>query len=356
MAPGSAANRNNGRYDAGEPAAPQGIVVELLDITGTVLFTTTTDSHGYYRFDNLAVGSYQVRIPASEFALGGKLSSYASSTGQDTAFAATDNNHDHGDDAELNGVKSAVVTLGASNPTGDVDSGATGVGDNGPSGDANDNLTVDFGFVPQASFGNFVWIESDNDGKASTGTITPVGGMVITATDSTGTVYTATTDTNGYYTFSVPADVYTVTYGRVPSAYGAVVPSATPNSGMADKNNLGTDQQSRPNHTVVTLVAGDNIPTIDFGFHAPRADLRLVKQANKTRVQSGDTLVYTLVLTNDGPDDASGVKVDDLLPSDVTYQNSVAQQGTYDQNTGIWDVGTVVANSSVTLTITVTVK
>ncbi|MFN8489140.1 MAG: hypothetical protein U0350_16255 [Caldilineaceae bacterium] len=90
----------------------------------------------YYRFDNLAVGSYQVRIPASEFAVGGKLSSYASSTGQDTAFAATDNNHDHGDDAELNGVKSAVVIASANNPTGEADSGATGAGSNGPSGDA----------------------------------------------------------------------------------------------------------------------------------------------------------------------------------------------------------------------------
>lgn len=353
---GGAANRNNGVMDSGEIGVPQGVAVELLDITGTVLLSTTTDSNGYYRFDSLAAGDYQVRIPASEFALGGKLYGYASSTGQTTTFTAADNNHDHGDDAELNGVKSQVITLGASNPTGDVDSGATGAGANGPQGDVNDNLTVDFGFVPEAQFGNFVWIESDTDGIAATGVITPVSGMVITATSSNGEVYNATTNSAGYYSITVPAGTYTVTYGTVPSTYGTVVASTTPNSGVANRTNLGTDQQSRPNQTVVTLVAGDNIPTIDFGFRQPRTDLQLRKVVSQTRFNAGDTISYTLTLTNLGPDNATGVQVTDHLPSGVTYQSAAAQQGTYDPNTGHWNVGAVPANASVTLTITVKVK
>ncbi|MFN8489714.1 MAG: SdrD B-like domain-containing protein [Caldilineaceae bacterium] len=353
---GTAANRNNGVVDSGEAATPQGVVVELLDITGTVLLTTTTDSNGYYRFDNLAAGDYQVRIPASEFAPGGKLYGYASSTGQTTTFTAADNGHDHGDDAEINGVKSAVVTLGATNPTGDVDSGATSAGANGPQGDANDNLTADFGFVPEAQFGNFVWIESDKDGIAATGVVTPVMGIVITATSSSGEVYTTTTDSTGYYSFTVPIGAYTVTYGSVPSSYGPVVPSATPNSATADRTNLGVDQQSRPNGTVVTLVAGDHIPTIDFAFRKPQADLQVHKTVSQTRFNSGDTVSYTITLTNLGPDDAPAVQVTDHLPSGVLYQGATAQQGSYDQNTGIWNVGAVPANTSVTLTITVKAK
>ncbi|MFN8487364.1 MAG: SdrD B-like domain-containing protein [Caldilineaceae bacterium] len=350
---GTPANRNNGVVDSGEVGAPQGIVVELLDITGTVLLTTTTDSNGYYRFDNLAASAYQVRIPATEFATGGKLYGYASSTGQTTTFTAADNNHDHGDDAEINGVKSKVISLGANNPMSEVDSGATGAGANGPNGDANDNLTADFGFVPEAQFGNFVWLESDTDGIATTGVITPIVGIVITAASSSGEVYTMTTDSTGYYSFTVPTGAYTVTYGAVPASYGHVIASATPNSATANRNNLGTDQASRPNWTVVTLVTGDHIPTIDFGFRLPRADLQVRKYASQAQINSGATFTYTLVLTNLGPDTATAVQLTDHLPDGVIYQSATAQQGTYDPNIGIWDVGAVTANTSVTLTITV---
>ena len=78
-------------------------------------------------------------------------------------------------------------------------------------------------FIP-AQFGDRVWIESDSDGLASTGSITPVAGMLITATDGTST-YNTTTNAQGYYSFSVPAGTYTVTYGTAPSGTMA---SATP--------------------------------------------------------------------------------------------------------------------------------
>ena len=64
--------------------------------------------------------------------------------------------------------------------------------------------------------GNLVWIEDDNDGDASTGTITyPAAGTVVTATASDGTTtYTGTTDANGRYDIEVSAnDTYTVTVG-----------------------------------------------------------------------------------------------------------------------------------------------
>ncbi|MFN8489141.1 MAG: carboxypeptidase regulatory-like domain-containing protein [Caldilineaceae bacterium] len=91
---------------------------------------------------------------------------------------------------------------------------------------------MDFGFVPlrQPS----VTLSGSNQTATvlpARGRKTPVGGMVITATDSTGTVYTTTTDANGYYTFSVPADVYTVTYGSVPERLWFGRADATPNSG-----------------------------------------------------------------------------------------------------------------------------
>jgi hypothetical protein len=116
------------------------------------------------------------------------------------------------------------------------------------------DLTVDFGFfVPPAQFGDRVWIESNNDGIAATGVITPVAGMVITATDGVN-VYTTTTTAQGYYSFTVAAGTYTVTYGSVPAFYGAVVPRNTPLGNSASGNaglyeEPGNPDQSRPqNH------------------------------------------------------------------------------------------------------------
>ncbi|MFN8488963.1 MAG: SdrD B-like domain-containing protein [Caldilineaceae bacterium] len=231
-----------------------------------------------------------------------------------------------------------------------------------PTGVALDGEVEDYPLTIQAmaQFGDRVWLESDADGLAATGVITPVQGLVITATAGAH-VYTTTTNSAGYYSFSVPAGTYQVTYGVVPASYGPLTPSRTP-GGASESGNAGfyaeTGQpdQSHANGTTVTVSDGEANWHVDFAFHAPYADLRLVKQVDKTAVQTGDTVVYTLVLTNNGPDAAANVQVKDLLPAKETYQSANPQQGAYNPNTGIWDVGTVPANSSITITITVTVK
>ncbi len=53
--------RNFGGLDAGEPGMP-GIVVELVDVTGVVLDVSRTNEQGFYWFDGLRAGSYQVRL------------------------------------------------------------------------------------------------------------------------------------------------------------------------------------------------------------------------------------------------------------------------------------------------------
>ena len=46
-------------------------------------------------------------------------------------------------------------------------------------------------------------------------------------------------------------------------------------------------------------------------------------------------------MTNDGPDAATGVQVTDLLPAGLTFvSRATASQGTYDDVTGVWTVGT----------------
>jgi len=111
--------------------------------------------------------------------------------------------------------------------------------------------------------GNRLWIESDADGLASTGTITPVVGQVVTATSSTGVVYTATTDANGLYTITVPANA---TYTVTTDTPAGTRPSAIVTTSGTDANAAaGNDTNHVSTGTPVTVTTADNL-SIDFGF------------------------------------------------------------------------------------------
>ncbi|HEX7491131.1 MAG TPA: hypothetical protein VF337_05465 [Candidatus Limnocylindrales bacterium] len=83
------------------------------------------------------------------------------------------------------------------------------------------------------------------------------------------------------------------------------------------------------------------------------ADLQVVKTVNPTGVRKGQQTIYTIVVTNNGPDAATSVIVRDQLPSGVTFVSSAG--GDYDKTTGAWTVGNLAYGGSATLTITVLV-
>src|SRR5262249_41456900 len=69
----------------------------------------------------------------------------------------------------------------------------------------------------------------------------------------------------------------------------------------------------------------------------------------------GDTVTFTVALSNAGPDAATDVNVQDLLPSGLTFVSATPSQGTYSATTGAWDVGTVTTTTPQTLLIRATV-
>jgi uncharacterized repeat protein (TIGR01451 family) len=95
--------------------------------------------------------------------------------------------------------------------------------------------------------------------------------------------------------------------------------------------------------------------SIQANCDVSQPDLRLVKRADKTQVFAGETIVFTLELTNEGTGDATAIQVEDNLPTGLTYVSNNPQQGSYDAGTGIWNVGDLAAGQTVTLEITVTV-
>jgi uncharacterized repeat protein (TIGR01451 family) len=50
--------------------------------------------------------------------------------------------------------------------------------------------------------------------------------------------------------------------------------------------------------------------------------LSIIKTANLSTATAGGALAYAVVVTNNGPSDATGVTINDTLPSGVSYLNS----------------------------------
>src|SRR5262249_48031392 len=69
----------------------------------------------------------------------------------------------------------------------------------------------------------------------------------------------------------------------------------------------------------------------------------------------GDTITFTVTLTNTGPSAATGVRVTDLLPAGLTLLTSNPSQGSYTAATGLWAVGSLANGAQATLALTATV-
>jgi len=86
------------------------------------------------------------------------------------------------------------------------------------------------------------------------------------------------------------------------------------------------------------------------------ADLSITKTGSPDPVNQGDTLVYSISVSNNGPATAAAVVMTDTLPSAVTYQSSSATQGTcsLSGSTVTCNIGSMSNGQIVSITINVT--
>jgi uncharacterized repeat protein (TIGR01451 family) len=85
------------------------------------------------------------------------------------------------------------------------------------------------------------------------------------------------------------------------------------------------------------------------------ADLRITKTDYPDPVTVGNELTYTITVTNNGPDNATGVTLTDTLPATVNLISVQTSQGSYSQagNTLTFQLGTLAAGASATITMVV---
>lgn len=81
------------------------------------------------------------------------------------------------------------------------------------------------------------------------------------------------------------------------------------------------------------------------------ADIAVQKTVLLTPINNGQSTNFTVTVTNNGPNDATGVAVTDILPAALTIVSSEASQGTFAG--GVWTVGNLANGSSATLVLEV---
>ena len=113
------------------------------------------------------------------------------------------------------------------------------------------------------------------------------------------------------------------------------------------------DPDSTPNNQIGNQVNEDDEASVDF---TPQLiDLALTKTLDNIRPNVNETIAYEVTVRNDGPSTATGIVVEDQLPSGLTFVSASPATGSYDQQTGQWMIRQLAADQATTLTLRATV-
>jgi uncharacterized repeat protein (TIGR01451 family) len=222
-------------------------------------------------------------------------------------------------------------------------------GDITPSNNSDDDpttVTAPDLAVTKSHVGNFVvgqngvyTITITNIGTApTTGTITAIDlppGM--TFVSGTGP---------GWACSPTPPTITCVNHDPLPPGGSTVITLTVYVTPSAYPGGVNTVTVSTPNDTDPSNDTYDDPTDVD-----PVADLRLTKVVDNPNPSLGDTIIYTVTVTNDGPNTATNVEVTDQIPAGLTFVSATPSQGSYNPVTGIWTVGTLNNGASATLII-----
>ncbi len=94
---------------------------------------------------------------------------------------------------------------------------------------------------------------------------------------------------------------------------------------------------------------GDN--EVAVAITVPSTDLVLISLVSDASPNVGGTVVYTVAVTNAGPDEGTGIAVSGSLPAGLSFLTASPSTGTYDNLTGTWTLGALAAARTATLTM-----
>ena len=89
---------------------------------------------------------------------------------------------------------------------------------------------------------------------------------------------------------------------------------------------------------------------------AGTADLGLALAVDDANPDEGQLLTFTAVLSNAGPNGASGIEATHSPPPELTHQGATVTSGSYDAGSGLWSLGAQAVGTSDTLVVTALVN
>ncbi len=159
----------------------------------------------------------------------------------------------------------------------------------------------------------------------------PAGLTLVSATPSTG---------------SYAAGVWTVgNMANGASAAMSIVATVT--------THIAVTNTATASSTTYDPIPGNNAASASV--NVPDADVALTKSVDNATPDVGDNVTFTVTVTNNGPNTAQAVSVQDALPVGLTYVSSNPSAGTYNSGTGAWTIGNLTNGATVTLDIVATV-
>jgi uncharacterized repeat protein (TIGR01451 family) len=249
--------------------------------------------------------------------------------------------------ATYTGPGQVTNTATLSSPTPDANPGDNSASATVPSQVANLSLTKQAGSATPDFGGNVTFtVTASNAGPSAATNVKvadalPTGLVFISSTTSTGTYDSAT----GQWTIATIAAGTTATL--------TITARVNTTSGVTNVAEIVASDQFDPNS-----VPGNSSATEDDIASAAitplAADLSINKTADVAAPVNGQTVTYTIRVANAGPSAASGVTVNDLLPAVLTFVSATPSVGTYNNTTGIWNVGALANAANATLTIVTT--
>ena len=104
--------------------------------------------------------------------------------------------------------------------------------------------------------------------------------------------------------------------------------------------------------TVYSMGSAVDNEDIKLSVNTPSSDLSVKNTVNNKKPGLNEKIVYTITVTNNGPDNATGVFVKDVFPKGLKF---VSADGTYNSTTGIWTIGNLSSGETAVLNILVQV-
>jgi uncharacterized repeat protein (TIGR01451 family) len=86
------------------------------------------------------------------------------------------------------------------------------------------------------------------------------------------------------------------------------------------------------------------------------ADLSFVKSVSNSAPNVGDTVTFTITVTNAGPNDATGVSIEDVVPAGYSGITNISGTGSLSGTTITWSGLTVTTTTPVVLTFDAVVE